>query len=64
MGKQGFIITSSRDPERYVHHWVLPRGLTRDQAREYFLRHVKPRNFEITRFIYDAKTGIAKTVSD
>lgn len=54
-------VESSRDPERYVHHWTMPKGFTREQAIEYFETFIKPRTMQIDRFQYDPKTGIAKT---
>lgn len=55
-------VDSSREPERYCMTWPnLPIGLSKDQARNWFLQHRKPRTYEVERFDYNTKTGIATT---
>lgn len=55
-------VEPSRDPERMAHVWVLPKGLTREQALRYFLDHKKPRPYEFERFYYNPRNGQASTV--
>lgn len=56
-------VESSRDPERYAMTWPgMPLGLTKDQARNFFIQHNKPRTYVIERFYYNPKTGHAETI--
>lgn len=56
-------VESSREPERKVAVWPgMPTGLTKDQARNFFLRHIKPRTYEVERFYYHPKTGRTETI--
>lgn len=51
----------SREPERYKHCWQLPTGFKRENAIDYFVRRVKPRNYEFDVFKYNSVTGVAET---
>ena len=56
-------IESSREPERYMMVWPgVPAGLSRDQARNFFIAHKKPKGYVLERFDYNAKTGFTSTV--
>lgn len=56
-------VDSSRDPERYVMTWPgCPAGLSKDQARNWFIQHKKPRGYQLERFHYNPKTGIVETI--
>ena len=56
-------VESSREPERYVMVWPgCPSGLSKDQARNWFLQHKKPKGYQLERFDYDAKSGHVKTI--
>lgn len=56
-------IESSRDPERYVMVWPgCPAGLSKDQARNWFLQHRKPRSYQLERFYYEPKSGKVETI--
>lgn len=54
---------SSRDPERYTTNFPgCPKGLSKDQARNWFIEHKKPKGFVMERFEYDARNGVARTI--
>lgn len=56
-------VESSREPERYHTMFPgLPVGLSKDQARNWFIEHKKPKGFMLERFEYDAKNGVARTI--
>lgn len=56
-------IESSREPERYVMVWPgLPSGLTKDQARNFWIQHKKPKSYQLERFYYNPKTGHTETI--
>lgn len=56
-------IESSRDPERYIAVWPgCPAGLSKDQARNWFIQHKKPRGYELERIQYDPKSGRVETI--
>jgi hypothetical protein len=56
-------VESSRDPERKVMVWPgMPIGLSRDQARNLFDAHVKPRQYVVDRFYYNPRTGRTETI--
>lgn len=53
----------SRQPERFMMAWPgCPAGLSKDQARNWFLQHKKPKGYHLERFDYDAKSGLVKTI--
>lgn len=55
-------VEASRDPERYTMVWPgIPAGLSRDQARNFFLQHKKPRTYVLERFTYNCLTGHFQT---
>lgn len=56
------IVEPSRRPEDFWHVWRLPPELQRDDARAYFIEHVKPAPYTFERFYYNPKTGIARTI--
>jgi hypothetical protein len=56
-------IDQTRDPERYVMAWPgCPAGLSKDQARNWFIQHKKPKTYVMERFYYNPKTGHAETI--
>ena len=56
-------IEPSRDPERYIMAWPgCPVGLSKDQARNWFLQHKKPSGYVLERFHYDPKSGKVETI--
>ena len=56
-------VESSREPERYHTMFPgLPVGLSKDQARNWFIEHKKPKGFMLERFEYDARNGVARTI--
>lgn len=56
-------IESSRDPERYIMVWPgCPAGLSKDQARNWFIQHRKPRGYVLERFHYDPRNGKVETI--
>lgn len=67
MDVQGTIMSirvdSTREAERYQTVFPgLPVGLSKEQARNWFIAHKKPRGFMLERFEYDAKNGVARTI--
>lgn len=58
-------VESSRQPELKVMVWPgMPKGLTKDQARNLFLAHVKPRAYRMERFHYNPLTGRTETIGE
>lgn len=56
-------VESSRDPERYIMVWPgVPSCLTKDQARNWFLQHKKPRGYVLERLNYNPKNGWLQTI--
>lgn len=56
-------VESSRDPERYAMLWPgCPLGLSKDQARNWFIQHKKPRGYVLERIAYDPRTGRLETI--
>lgn len=56
-------VESSREPERFMMVWPgCPTGLSKDQARNWFLQHKKPKGYRLDRFEYDHKSGLVKTI--
>lgn len=56
-------VESSREPERLMMVWPgCPAGLSKDQARNWFLQHKKPKGYQLERFDYDQETGLMKTI--
>lgn len=54
---------SSRHPERFIMVWPgCPVNLSKDQARNWFLQHKKPRGYVLERFHYDPKSGKVETI--
>jgi len=47
------------EPDR-VHTFVLPRHLTKDQARNLFFEQIKPRALVVERFTYHPSTGLVQ----
>lgn len=51
-------IEPTREPERYAMVWPgIPPGLTKDQAKNFFVEHRKPRTYVMERFTYNPLTG-------
>lgn len=51
-------IEPTRDKELHATVWPgIPAGLTKDQAKNFFLQHRKPRNYVMQNFSYNPLTG-------
>lgn len=50
-------VEPTRQKEMFANCWMLPKGLTREQAKNYFLKHVKPSSFTMERWSYDKTSG-------
>jgi len=54
-------VEASRQSERFWHVWYLPALLSRDEAWNYFMTRIKPREYTFEKFHYDTKTGRVMT---
>ena len=55
-------VEASREPERYTMVWPgMPTGLNKDQAKNFFLEHKKPKSYILERFTYNPITGHFQT---
>ncbi len=48
-----------QEPHRF-HTFPLPRGLTKDQARNIFFQHVKPKALDVDHFTYNPRNGLVQ----
>lgn len=42
--------------------WTCPKGMTQEQARNWFLQHKKPRIYQLHRFTYYPEKGLIRTL--
>ena len=58
-------VEESRRPVQMKMRWpLMPKGLSKDQARNYFNTHIKPRSYRYARFAYDPRTGLVETIEE
>lgn len=58
-------IEASRRPVQMKMRWpLIPKGLSKDQARNYFNEHVKPRGYKYAHFGYNPRTGLVETIEE
>lgn len=46
----------------YWHVWKMPAGMHPDDAAEFFKKKFCPRGYEFEKFVYNPKTGLARTL--